>query len=270
MPDIERARLKLQNEHANLDARVAAAQAQAKTRLEYYREQFLSKLKPLFQSSIQGVRRTINCWRLIHSGTLKAIVGRDGVFKSPSTGKAYDLNSDLTDPLLNQLPISWECYFTEDLGRVREEFVNLIRDAGIDFSRRAALIVELALNRNDDLLDKQLAWFQEKVALLAHTASSRLITAITERRRELANKVPLVAQQSMLPAYAAAKVESGLGMKSRILDGLEKTALSSAPAIYDTIQADLLEGLKEPRGDHPTPAQRTCANRQRSGQNSRP
>jgi hypothetical protein len=244
-PDIERARLKLQDELSGLDKTIATAEAQARIRLEFHREHFFAMLKPLLQSSIQGVRRTINCWRPVHGGTLKAIVGRDGVFKSPSTGKSFDLNGDLTDPLLNQLPVSWERYFTEDLGRVREEFVNRVRNAGTDFSRRAALIVELILHREDDLLKKQLTWFQEKVTMLAQTATSLLITAIAERRRELAKKMPLVARQEMLPVYAAAKNESGTGMKGRILGRLEDASLSSAPVIYETIQTDLLEGLKD-------------------------
>ena len=34
-------------------------------------------------------------------------------------------------------------------------------------------------------------------------------------------------------------------MKCRILDGLERAALTSAPAIYETIQTDLRAGRKE-------------------------
>jgi hypothetical protein len=244
-PESGRARRKLLEEHASLNTRVSTAEAQAKESLQHHREQFFSRLKPLFQSSIQGVRKIFNNWRSIHHLTLRAIVSGEGMFKSPSTGKSYDFNADLTDPLLNQLPVSWERYFTEDLGSAREDFVSRIRTAGIDFSQRAALVAELTLHHSDGLLDKQLAWFQEKVDLLAQTATSRLIAAITERRRDLANKIPLVARQIMIPAYTAAGGESGLGLKSRILDRLEKAALASASTIYETIQADLLEGLKD-------------------------
>ena len=157
------------------------------------------------------MRKSCKTWTGIHHGTLSAIVNHDGIFRSPSTGKSFDLNSDMTDPLLNQLPVSWERYFTEDLGRVQEDFVRRIKEAGTSFCQRATLIAELTLKRNDELLGKQLNWFEEKVALLAQIAGSRLIEAVTERRRELANKIPLVARQSMLPAYAAASEEKGPG-----------------------------------------------------------
>jgi hypothetical protein len=241
--ELANARFQLQEEVSRLDARINTALSEARNSLEVHRKHFLSKLDPLLQSSIQGVRRTINIWRLIQHMTLKAIVGRNGAFKSPSTGVAYDFNGDLTDPLLNQLPVCWESYFTEDLGRVRDGFVQRVLDAGTEFSQRAARIVEDTLYRQDDLLEKQLIWFREKVSLLAQDTTLRLIDAITERRRELASKMPFVARQSMSPAYSAAENESGTGMKGRILQKLETEALSSAPVIYQTIQSDLLEGL---------------------------
>ena len=244
-PEIERTRAKLHEELAGLQTRIAAAESRAKTRLEAYREQFLAKVGPLLRSSVQEVQRTCQGWQAIQWATLRAVVTRDGTFKSPSTGKCYDLNAELTDPLLSQLPVSWERYFTDELGRVRDDFVSEVNQAGEGFSHSARLIVDLMFHRRDALVEKQLAWFQEKVSLLAQTSRNRLVQAVTERRRELASKMPLVARQSMLPAYSSAKTESGTGMKARMLGRLMPTAIKAAPPIYDTIQTDLLEGLAD-------------------------
>ena len=244
-PEIDRIRAKLQDELSRHHTNVTAAESRARTRLETYREQFLGKVNPLLRSSVEEVKRTCQGWQSIQWATLRAVVIRDGQFKSPSTGKTYDLNADLTDPLLGNLLVSWERYFTDELGKVRDDFVSEINQAGQTFIHSARLIVELMFQRKDESVEKQLAWFQESVALRAQTSRNRLVDAVTDRRRELSSKIPAVAKHSLLPAYATAKTESGTGMKARMLGRLMPAAITAAPPIYGTIQTDLLSGLSD-------------------------
>lgn len=244
-PAAAEARQRIQEEMTKFATAIGTAQEHAKLKLELYRENFLGKIKPLLTSSVQGVRKMCQSWGGIHWATLRAIVQRDGKFKSPSSAKYYDFNEDLTEPLMGQLPVTWERYFTDDLGRVTEGYVIKVTEGGTDFCERAQLIVDLVFHRRDPLMEQQLAAFRDKIKLLTQESQSRLTAAVTQRRTELAVKIPLVAHGYMMPAYASAKAEAGSGMKGRILATLEGTAVRSAPPIYDTIQTDLLDGLRD-------------------------
>ena len=199
----------------------------------------------MLTTSVQGVRRVSEGWQYIHWTTLRAIVQRDGVFKSPSSGRLYDLNEELAEPLLSQLPVSWERYFTDDLGRVTDEFVVRVTEAAKEFCHKVRLLIELLFQRTDKQVEEQLVWFQKKVDLLAQAAKARVLTAVSERRSELAAKIPTVALNRMQPAYKGSKHEGGKGLKIRMLNRLQPTAIEAARPIYTTIQADLLEGLND-------------------------
>jgi Dynamin family len=244
-PEMEQARTRLQRERDDFGATIQLNYNRAIERLKVYREGFLGKMEPLLATSGRGVQRAIEGWRGIHWGTLRAVVRNDGSFKSPTTGRSFDLNEDLAEPLLSQLPVTWEQYFTDDLGRVTGEFVIQITESGKSFCDKVHLITDLLLKRQDDRLNSQLAWFQDKVSLLAQSAKDKVFAAVRERRSELAAKMPLVAKGRMQPAYGKSKGESGSGMKRRILSHVEPVALESAQPIFSTIQIDLLEGLKD-------------------------
>lgn len=244
-PDANAVRQRIDDELVKLSYEIAHAQDEAKLKLELYREGFLRRVNPLLQTSVLGVRRVCQAWGGIHWATVRAIVQRDGIFKSPTTGKFYDLNGDLTEPLMNQLPVSWEHYFTDDLGRVTDVFVAKVTQSGTNFCERVRLIIDLMYHRQDPFMEQQLSWFQDKIKLLAQSSHARLMAAVTQRRSELAVKIPMVARNYMAPAYGDAKAETGPGMKNRMLKRLEEVAVASAPPIYDTIQTDLMEGLRD-------------------------
>jgi hypothetical protein len=244
-PEVEQARTRIQQERDDFCAAIQINHNRANERLKAYRERFLEKLEPFFTTSVKGIQRATERWRGIHWATLRAIVRNNGSFKSPSTGRSYDFNEDLAEPLLAQLPVSWEQYFTDDLGRVTGEFVVQVTESGKSFCDKARLIIDLLFKRQDDRLESQLTWFQDKVSLLAQAAKDRVVAAVRERRTDLAARMPLVARGRMQPSYDKAKAESGTGMRRRILDHLEPAAIESAQPVFGTIQTDLLEGLKD-------------------------
>jgi len=110
-PLAARAKAELDREVARMGERTAEALTRARIQLEERREAFLGRVKPMLGASVQGVSNKAGGWSQINWATLRAIVNREGVFKSPSTGRRYDLNEDVVDPLLNQLPAAWEAYF---------------------------------------------------------------------------------------------------------------------------------------------------------------
>lgn len=243
--EMEQARLKLQQECSEFCGSIKSVHDTANKQLILCRDQFLKKLDPLFASSVQGVKRAVEGWHGIHWATLRAVVNRDGIYRSPTTGRSFDFNEDLAEPLLEQLPVSWEHYFTDELGRVTDDFVVRVAESTKGYCSRVRLIVELLFNRTDESIEKQLSWFQDKISTLATTAQNEVLAAVRERRMELAANMSIVAKQRMQGAYDAAKNERGPGMKKRILRLLEPVAIESAQPIYSTIRADLLEGLKD-------------------------
>ena len=220
-------------------------QSNAQAQLQAYRDGFVRQLLPMLDTSIHGVKQACRRWAGIPWQTLRAVVHRDGLYKSPSSGRSYDLNADLTEPLLNQLPLTWERYFTDDIGRVTSRYAQEVVRLGRECADRVELVIKLKLGRNGAGSTKQLAWFTEKMQLLAGQAQSDLKAVVMGRRSELATKMPNVACGYMAPAYESAKHESGRGMKVRMLDTLSRTAVSAAPPIFESIQADILEGTEE-------------------------
>ena len=233
-PKVARVRASLDTEIHNLESRIEKAGVHAKAHLEASRDKFLSRIKPLSQASMQSLHRTFDNWRIIHWATLLALMYRDGVFKSPSNGKVFDLNADLTEPLMKHLPLSWEQYFTDDLGRARSDYELRITEAGSDFGQRVQLIVGQLGVKPDGMLKRQLKWFEEKVTLLSQRCTHTLEEQVGERRRELANKITLVSRDSLKPAFASAKLETGPGMKALTLDRLIPAATKAAPVIFST------------------------------------
>jgi hypothetical protein len=225
---------------------VQDVQKHSNDQLKFYRDRFLEKLEPLLKTSVKGVEAVTQEWQAIHWATLRAIVQRNGVFRSPSTGRSFDFNENLSEPLLTQLPVAWEEYFTDDLGKITQSFVIKMSESGKNFCDQIRLIVELIFKRADTRVEDQLEWFKDKVSLLASTASTTVLNAIREQRNELATKIPLVARNMMQPAYDGAKSEAGPGMKRRMLnDHLEPQAKKSAQPLYSTIREDLLVGLSD-------------------------
>jgi hypothetical protein len=244
-PGVDEATRRLQGEFDALRTSIKAVQDRANDQLQTHRQQFHRTLESLLARSIQGVSRSTDSWAAIHWATLKATVHRDGCFRSPTTGRSYDFNEDLATPLLDQLPVSWEKYFTDDLGRVVNDYVVHVKSEGKNFCRSVSLVVDLLLHKRDDGMASQLAWFEDKVGFLANGAQERVRNAVRDRRSELAAKMPATAKSMMQRAYDAAKGESGPGVKRRILGHVQPAALTSAKPMYQTIEQDLSDGLQD-------------------------
>ena len=240
---VPRAVARLQTELGKCRSQIDWARATAGGQLEAQRSAFMAKMDRLLAASVQEVQQACQQWRPIAWATLRAIVTRNGVFRSPSSGKNYDLNADLIDPFMSQLPLTWERYFTDELHGVVSGFSIRVCEAGRYFAGQTETITELLLDTSDDLLASQLKWLGEKVALLVTESDAQLQHAISHQRRQLVETLMASAKDCMQPAYTAAKHESGTGMKARILQRLESTALKSAEPVYGTIQRDILEGI---------------------------
>lgn len=244
-PVVALAKQALEAEVRRLRERTASQIAVAETQLEERRLGFLGRVQPLLTSSVQGVTRTAQDWQQIHWGTLRAIVNRDGVFKSPSSGKLHDLNEQVVDPLLNNLPVAWEGYFTSDLGAVRDRLAERVKDFAEDFIDRARQLTRELGGKSLHLLDTQLQTFRERVAFERQQCELTVSQRVGDIRRQAANGMATTVKGRMVPSYEQAADESGPGMKGRMLGHIQPAARAAASPIFDTIRQDLVERLVE-------------------------
>lgn len=239
------AKRRFAQEQEGFNRTIREAHKRAQDQLAIRRDGFVKKLDPLFASSVHSVRRGTVGWATIHWSTLRAIVQRDGIFRSPSSGRPYDFNEELAEPLLSHLPVSWEQYFTDELGGVTQEFLVHLAESVKSFCKSTRLIVDLLFQKESSSLDQQLEWFEHKVSVMGKAAQERVLTEVQTRRRELATKIPLVAKGHMAPAYGASKGLRGAGIKKRIVEKLQGTAVEAAKPIYSNLQQDLMDGLAD-------------------------
>jgi GTPase SAR1 family protein len=242
-PVVARAKESLEEEVSRLKSRAAHAHTAALASLESKRKDFLSRIQPLFQSSVLGVKKKASDWAQINWATLRAIVCRDGVFKSLSSGRLYDLNEDITDPLLDNLPVAWQTYFGTELGSIRDEFTLKLNGIAEDFSYHATKLIRDTCGHEDPMTAKQFANFRRRVEFDKEQCALKLSSEIAERRRTLAFGMTRFAKEAMQPAYDKASEERGPGMKARILEALTPQAVKAAPMIYQTIELDIRESL---------------------------
>jgi hypothetical protein len=242
-PAVTLARAALHDEVTRLVERSQEALGIAQTQLDEKRTAFINRMAPLFRDSVRGVRRTCQGWHQIHWATLRAIVAREGLYKSPSNGRVYDLNGDLTDPLIDNLPVAWEHYFTTELGAIRDELALRLTHATEEFCFRAGKLAQTSGGKSPALVQQQLAAFRKRVKFEKQESARRVTGDVNDRRRTLAYGMSNAAKEHMLPAYERASRESGHGVKGRMLGHLTTTAQQTAPIIFETIQQDLTEAL---------------------------
>ncbi|WP_162911070.1 dynamin family protein [Azohydromonas sediminis] len=244
-PAVARAKATLEEEVRRLEDNVTKVVSDARAELDQKRKTFLGRVDQMLKASIHGVERATAGWQQIHWATLRAIVSREGVFKSPSSGRMYDLNEELVDPLLNQLPVAWEAYFTSELGAARDLLGRRLEDRVDDFVERGRQLSQDIGGTSHALFDHQLQTLRGRMAFERQQCEMKIFERVSEIRRKAANGMVHTAQMHMVPAYEQASGENGPGMKARMLDRLQPAARSAAQPIFNAIHHDLGDRLIE-------------------------
>ena len=183
----------------------------------------------------------------MHHMTLRACLVRDGEFQS-SNGNHYDFNKDIALPLLESIPFTWDDFFgqhlRESLTEVREQlkargevFLERLKSEAsqcgvFEAGRIASLSTDIELS-------------QRNIEFHVEEKTNGVIRTIQRVRSELADGISHTIRDSMLPAYAAGKDESGPGMKRRMLAIVTRHARESCERLFDNIVADLSGGVVE-------------------------
>jgi hypothetical protein len=220
---------------------IAAERDAASQRINDLAKAFVDRVAGLLDATNQSARKVTGQWTGIHWATLRAVVHRDGSFRS-SSGRNYDLSAEVADCLAQHLPVAWERFFSEDLGRVVEEYGIRITERGESFCGLVEQALELCLGSKQGH-EQSVGWFREKVRLLIDDSKSRVVAQARERRNDLAEGIYAVAHQQMLTTFQVCRQEQGPGMKQRILDRLLPAALAAVKPLFETMRHDLVTSL---------------------------
>lgn len=245
LPGAELVLDRLQREQGEFDQTIQAKRRRAKDRLTELRNEFTRWLAPLFEESVVQVERATIAWNSLSWATIRAAIHRDGQFRSPTTSRTVNFNRDIADPMLSQLPVRWEQYFADDLGRVIRDLVAELTSSTDRLADRIRTALEIGLRSQPSISEKQISWLQHKISLLGEKATDELEQLVRGRRQELSGGIEALVRERMRPTYELARGEKGTGMKKRILAHLQPAARTLAQPVYESLQVNLIEGLQE-------------------------
>lgn len=197
--------------------------------------------------AVKSVRGKVNDWGDIHWSTLKAIVARDGVYYSRSSGKRYDLNTSISDILMEKIAFDWDTFFSTHLEKIIQDLTRELNRLLEKYGD--SLISQLKLLEQDaqlvDLLQNNLATAHVSFRAQSDIAIADLKTIILNTRVMLTASVSETIKRNMLVAYEKAKQESGRGMRQRVLEILALFASENAQTIFVNTEQDLRDGVRE-------------------------
>lgn len=235
-----------QRPREKLGQRLREAMETAERTFEARKEVFGERLNTAIEKSKRQLGEVALHWAQMHWSTLRATVARDGAFVSPSTGQRYNLNEDICRPLLDSIPFTWDEFFGAQLDKllaVMQEGLEGHADLFIAELQLEALKSHLIDERGASVIESGLDVAKESLKLQINNVKASLEQTIRQTRIDLSGDIAVTVGSMMTPAYGKAKVESGRGIKSRILNILNDHVRASVVAMFDTVQRDLTEGV---------------------------
>jgi hypothetical protein len=217
----------------------------ATDRLASFRDAFNQNLSTYLAEARQGVGEVVEIWRNIHWGSMRAAARRGGRHVT-SRGKRINMGEDVIAPLQKMLPLVWDKFFTQDTRSVVQLYVEAVKFLCTGYGGEVSRILQSVVKADRTKhYAEQVKWFEDKLGVMTESSLRQIEVTVRERRIAMANRLIAVAQQELLPALTRAGLESGSGMKQRMLEILESQARDIISRTYGSIQNDLIEGLKE-------------------------
>jgi hypothetical protein len=214
-------------------------------RLAGFRDAFNQNLSTYLAEARSGVGEVVEIWRNIHWGSLRAAARRGGQHVT-SRGKRINMGEDVIAPLQKMLPLVWDKFFTQDTRGVVREYVEAVKFRCAGYGGEVSRILQSVVKADRTKhYAEQVKWFEDKLSVMTEASLRQIEVTVRERRIAMANRLIAVAQQELVPALTRAGLETGAGMKQRMLDILESRARDIVSRTYASIQDDLIEGLKE-------------------------
>lgn len=184
-------------------------------------------------------------WDRIHWATLRAVCRRGGAYTG-TTGK-NDLPADLAKPILDSIAFAWSDFFGEKLQLLLTKWTDVLLRHADDYRRR----LMNSLGTNTELppslfasLDSILETTDKVLKELLGQITSEMELRIQQDQRTLYESVPAQVKANMQDAFDDAAMESGVGMKKRMVATISKHAKRVSQVMFDDARESLLSGLR--------------------------
>ncbi len=228
-----------------LDGELADARQHLVQALEANQELLAERVSRAVERARHDLDQTVNRWRRMHWGTIKAVCRRDGVYVG--AGGRNDFPADLSKPILDGIAFAWSDFFGERLAQTLEKAAHrLLRRAEV---YRDQLTKSLAsapdISRElfaslDGVLETTAHILQEIQAQTKTKMESR----IQHDQRRLYESIPQQVRANMQPAFEGAAREKGAGMKDRMVDTLGTHTHQVAQVMFDDARQVILDGVR--------------------------
>jgi hypothetical protein len=223
---------------------VAQNQQRAQDQLAIYRTNFSQNMDGHLVTAKQGLSEVFTQWRYMHWATLKATASRGGIFVS-SSGRNNNMGEDMIAPLMRVLPVIWDKFFRDMRAVVNGLLKHVELRSETHGGEVVRILQEILKAERAAFYAEQVRNFKQKIATTSEESMRLLENMMVDRRRQMADRLAAIARTELQPALDRARYESGRGMKQRMLQTIEYHARSVVDRTYATIQAGLIEGLKE-------------------------
>ena len=224
----------LQNTHDRLAQDLAASN-----------ELLAERVRRAVDRARSDLNNTFARWDRMHWATLRAVCRRGGAYVG-TTGK-NNLPADLSKPILDSIAFAWSDFFGEKLQLLLQKWTDVLLRHADDYRRR----LMNSLGTRADLpptlfanLDGILETTEKVLKELLGQTNSEMEARIQKDQRSLYESVPTQVKANMQDAFEDAAMESGTGMKKRMVAILSNHATQVSQVMFDDARESLLNGLR--------------------------
>lgn len=211
--------------------------------LEAHRSLLAERLNRAVEKAKQGLEKAFQRWDGMHAGTIKAVCRRGGRHQGVQLN---DFPEELSKPVLDGIAFAWSDFFGEKLGLSLGKWTDRLLKNAADYrdqlveSLAAKPAVPSALVANlDGVFDTAEKVLRE---LLAQT-KNKMDERILRDQRTLYESIPDQVRANMAPAFDRAALESGTGVRRRIVEILAKHARQVSQVMFDDAREAILSGI---------------------------
>ncbi len=228
-----------------LDRDLAATKEHLVQALDADQSVLVEKVKRAVDRARHDLEVTVYGWQGMHWATIRAVCRRGGKYRG-STG-TNDFPADISKPILDGIAFAWSDFFGERLSLTLEKWTDrLLRNASAYRTRlgnslaKSSGISQSVMDGLDGILETTERILSE---ILAQTRG-QMESKIQDDQRTLYESVPLQIRANMQSAFEDAGLESGSGMKQRMISTLAEHANRVAQTMFDEARDAILDGVR--------------------------
>ena len=182
-------------------------------------------------------------WSTMHWCTLRAVARRGGVFAAKSG--QHDFAADIARPILNTVTFAWADFFGDSLGTALDRGNEYLLETS---AAHAGLIIDAVAGRDAGLRDNLERIAAGTARILEEQLGQTKLQmgqTIEGVQRTLHEEMPRQVRINMKPAFEAAGLEKGPGVKLRMVEILTRHARQVSAAMFADVEGAIHDGVRD-------------------------